>query len=370
MFHMMRLRLTSSSAALALAIVSLTGCAGTPPKSAIEDPTPISLPPAPEGSPVAVHGQLQVVDTNLLDQSGQPIQLKGISSMWLGNQALPYAQNYDGLKFMRDSWKLSVVRAAMGTASSSLPVSGAANDVMAMAETLVQNAIKLGVYVLVDWHTEKAVDQKAEATRFFTAMAQKYGAYPNVIWEPYNEPNGYDWSAIKPYHEAVVDAIRAVDPDNIIVMGTPNWSQYVDVAAQDPVAPASGSHNLMYTLHFYACTHTQWLRTRGDTALAKGAPLFITEFGATPADGGQGSNNFVCRGETDLWFDWMATHNISGVAWKLDRCADSSCILNTASVSGPWTDDLLTTDLNNPPSDSGKTQGGGHGRLVVDWLRQ
>jgi endoglucanase len=362
--------LSSVLVALAIATTSITGCVGTPPKSAIEDPTPVSLPPAPEGSPVAMHGQLKVVGTNLVDQSGQPIQLKGVSSMWLGNEAIPFAQNYDGLKYMRDSWKLSVVRAAMGTVGTAPPVSGAGNDVMTKAETIVQNAIKLGVYVLVDWHTEKAVDQQTEAIKFFTAMAQKYGEYPNVIWEPYNEPNGYDWTRIKPYHEAIVDAIRPVDPDNIIVMGTPNWSQYVDVAAQEPVAPASGTANLMYTLHFYACTHTQWLRTRGETALAKGAPLFITEFGATPADGGEGGNNLVCRTETNLWFDWMATHNISGVAWKLDRCPDSSCILNTASVSGPWTDNVLTTDVNNPGFDTGKSQGGGHGQLVVDWIRQ
>lgn len=350
--------------------ILLAGCASTPPKSALEDPTPISLPPAPEGSPVAIHGQLQVVGTNLVDQSGQPVQLKGVSTMWLGNETAPFGQNYDGLKFMRDSWKLTVVRAAMGTAGSALPVSGSGNDVMTKTETMVQNAIKLGVYVLVDWHTEKAVAHQAAAVAFFSAMAKKYGAHPNVIWEPYNEPTGYDWTEIKPYHEAIVDAIRAEDPDNIIVMGTPNWSQYVDVAAQNPVAPASGTTNLMYTLHFYACTHTQWLRTRGDTALAKGAPLFVTEFGATPANGGEGTENFVCRTETNLWFDWMAAHNISGVAWKLERCADTSCILTTSDVSGPWTDDKLTTDLNNAPTDTGKTQGGGHGRLVVDWIRQ
>lgn len=352
-----------------MVLCSLAGCAGTPAKSAIEDPSPISLPPAPDGSPVAVHGQLQVVGTNLVDQAGQPVQLKGVSSMWLGNESAPFGQSYDGLKFMRDSWKLSVIRAAIGTVGA-VPVSGSGGDVMAKAEAIVQNAIKLGVYVLVDWHTEQAVNQQNDAITFFTAMAKKYGAYPNVIWEPYNEPNGFDWSRIKPYHEAIVDAIRPQDPDNIIVMGTPNWSQYVDVAAQDPVAPASGTANLMYTLHFYACTHTQWLRDRGNTALAKGAPLFITEFGATPADGGQGGNDYVCRTETNLWFDWMAAHNISGAAWKLDHCSDSSCILNTTNASGPWPDNLLTTDLNNPPSDSGKTQGGGHGQLVVDWIRQ
>ncbi len=353
-----------------LSIALLAGCAGTPAKSALEDPTPISLPPAPEGSPVAIHGQLKVVGTALQDQAGNPVQLKGVSSMWLAGASGPFAESYAGLQYMRDQWKLSVIRAAMGGDAATIPVSSPRSDLLAKTETIVQNAIKLGVYVLVDWHTEKAVLQQAEAITFFTAMARKYGAYPNVIWEPYNEPNGFSWSQIKPYHEAIVDAIRPIDPDNVIVMGTPNWSQYVDVASQDPVAPSTGTSNLMYTLHFYACTHTQWLRTRGDTALANGIALFVTEFGATPADGGQGNNNFVCRDETNRWFDWMGAHGISGVAWKLDQCNDSCCILNTSNANGPWTDDVLTTDLNNPPSADGKTRGGGHGRLVVDWIRQ
>jgi len=358
------------SAALVV-VLPLLGCAGQPPRTALEDDSPVTLPPPPAGSPVAIHGQLQVVGTQLVDQAGQPIQLKGVSSMWLGDENGPFAESYSGLQFMRDNWKLSLIRAAMGSTSSPMPVGSATSPLLPKVETVVQNAIKLGVYVLVDWHTEKAVDQQADAIHFFTAMAHKYGAYPNVIWEPYNEPNGYTWGQIKAYHEALVDAIRPLDPDNLIVMGTPNWSQYVDVASEDPVMPLSGTANLLYTLHFYSCTHTQWLRDRGNTAIANGIALFVTEFGATPADGGSGSDNYVCRDEANLWFDWMASNGIGGVAWKLDKCSDSSCILGPAATdSGPWTDDALTTDVNSTQTASNKTQGGGHGLLVVDWIRE
>lgn len=59
------------------------------------------------------------------------------------------------------------------------------------------------------------------------------------------------WSGtIKPYAQAVISAIRAIDPDNLIVVGTPTWSQDVDVAAADPIAGT----NIAYTLHFYAGT--------------------------------------------------------------------------------------------------------------------
>ena len=332
-------------------------------------------PNAPAGTPVALHGQLQVEGTMLTDAAGELVQLKGVSSMWLNWESAPYAESKAALAFMRDHWKLSVIRASMGTEAQRGYLTGDAGKaaMLAKVETIIQNAIELGVYVIVDWHTEKAVIQQADAIAFFTSLAQKYGQYPNVIWEPYNEPNGYTWAQIKPYHEAVVDAIRAVDPDNIIILGTPKWSQDVDVASKQPVAPVSGTRNLMYTLHFYACTHKQSLRAKGDAAIKAGLALFITEFGATPSDGGtvSGGDPYVCRQETNAWWDWMSANNISGVSWKLDKCTDTSCLLTSAApVDGPWTDEVLTSDLANTAVSSGVTKGGGHGLYIVNWLRE
>ena len=333
-------------------------CASDPPAAGVDNWSPPEPSAAPDGSPVAIHGQLKVVDTQLLDSSNAPVQLKGVSSMWLSAETLPFAESKQALAFMRDNWKLSVIRAAMPP--------GNAPSLLARVNKVVQNAIDLGVYVLVDWHTEKAVNQQADAVAFFTAMATRYGAYPNVIWEPYNEPNGFTWAQIKPYHEAVVEAIRAVDPDNLIVLGTPNWSQYVDEAALDPLVGT----NLLYTLHFYSCTHTQWLRDKGDMAIAAGLPIFVTEFGATYADGGLAPNhNYVCEIETSLWFAWMAQNNISGLAWKLDRCSDTSCILGpSAPLDGPWPDSALSTDVDGAVAGAGIQ--GGHGLFVVSWIRQ
>jgi endoglucanase len=321
-------------------------------------------------NPVADHGQLQVVGTQLQDAAGVPVQLKGVSSMWLNWETKPFAESKAALAYARDNWGLSVIRAAMAVEASGGYLTGAAGQaaMQTKVETIVRNAIDLGLYVIIDWHTGKANTQTDQAVTFFTNMATEFGTTPNVIYEPFNEPTGVTWAQIKPYHEAIVAAVRAVDPDNLIILGTPTYSQDVDIAARDPVAGT----NLLYTLHFYSCTHKQSFRTKGSTALALGAALFITEFGATPADGGvtaSGDNN-ICEAETNSWFDWMKTNNISGLAWKLEQCTDSSCILSpSAPVDGPWTDDLLTTDVGDPLV-NGVATGGGHGQFVVNWIRQ
>ena len=317
---------------------------------------------APAGSPVATHGQLQVVGNRIQDQSGNPVQLKGISSYWLNweSSSRAYSQSRSALQYARDNWKLSIIRAAMGVDASGgyLTSTSARTSMQAKVDTIVQNALALGVYVLIDWHTERAVDQQAESIEFFTGMANKYGACPNVLYEDYNEPTSVTWAQIKPYHQAVVNAIRAVDPDNVIILGTPNWSQDVDVAAASPVTGT----NLAYTLHFYSCSHGSGLRTKGTTALSRGVALFVTEFGATPANGGVSPNNTVCEAEANSWFAWMEQNGVGGTAWKLSQGTDSSHLLtSSAPVDGPWTDSVLTTTNGSPR---------GHGLFIVNWIRQ
>lgn len=354
-----------------LGLVATLGCAKTPPSGLGIDTDPVPVPTPPADSPVAVHGPLHVEGTLLKDQAGNPVQLKGASSMWLNWETGAYSGSKAGLAYARDHWKLSVIRAAMGIDSANAYLTGGHERMLSKVETIIKNAISTGVYVLVDWHTEKAVEQEAEASEFFAGLARKYGAHPNLIWELYNEPRGYEWERIRQYHEAVVDAIRAEDPDNVIVMGTPNWSQDVDTASLDPVRPATGATNLMYALHFYTCTHQQRHRDKGTTAIANGLPIFVTEFGATPANGGTKDSPHICRDDANLWFEWMAANNVSGVAWKLDQCGDTSCIFTgKAPLDGPWSDDVLTSDLNNTVVQPGLTSGGGHGLLVVEWMRK
>ncbi|MGE5786923.1 MAG: cellulase family glycosylhydrolase, partial [Myxococcales bacterium] len=329
-----------------------TGTGGTPRSAggssqssdAVGGSTPSTL-KGTGATPVERHGQLKVSGSKLLDEAGNPVQLKGPSSMWLNWESQKYAEDKQGLQFLRDNWNASVVRAAMGVETTDTKDSDylSAPDVAkAQVNQIVQNAIDLGMYVIIDWHDGKADTRVDTAKAFFKEMATKWGAYPNVLYETFNEPTTQAWETVlKPYHEAVIAAIREVDPDNIIIRGTRNWSQYVDEAAQWPVKTST---NLMYTLHFYSCTHDSKIRTLGATALKKNLPLFVTEWGATHADGGTTKNPNLCLEEAQLWHDWMNENSISWAAWKWDRCVDTTCYFTPSKAvptTGPWTDDML-----------------------------
>ena len=302
-------------------------------------------------TPVQRHGKLSVSGSDLVDEHGDVVQLKGPSSMWLNWETNGYAISPSGVQFLRDDWHASVIRAAMGVEPSGAYLTNPAKA-KADVRAVVDNAIALGLYVIIDWHDHAAHLHRDQAIAFFTEMAQAYGELPNVLYEPYNEPMQVTWANdVKPYHEAVVAAIRAVDPDGVIILGTTTWSQDVDIAARAPVAGT----NLMYTLHFYSCTHSQNLRTKADSARAAGKAIFVTEWGATDADGGTTAHPALCLDEAQAWHNWMNHYQISWTAWKMDDGTDQSCYFKPGTpATGNWSDAQLT----------------GHGPFVRDRMRE
>lgn len=284
-----------------------------------------------EKTPVEKNGQLKIDGTRIVSENGEIVQLAGMSFFW--SQWIDKYYNYECVKWLRDDWNCSIVRAAIAAEHSGYVNNPAAE--MAKAETIIEAAIDLGLYVIVDFHSHRAELFESEAMTFFGQIAKKYGNRPNVIYEIYNEPLNVSWSEdIKPYSEAVIAEIRKYDPDNIIVCGTPRWSQLVNEAANDPV----DAQNIAYTLHFYAGTHGKELREIGDEAISKGLCLFVTEYGTTEANG----DGPVFENETQEWYNWMNAHNISHCNWSVaDKNESSAALVENADPKGGWTEDQI-----------------------------
>ena len=188
-------------------------------------------------APGVVHryGQLHVKNGQLCDRSGNPIQLRGMSSHDL--KQFPFTRNT--VSNLVNDWHVSVVRAAMYTDSYGSSYIREP-QVKQTVKLIVDEAIRNDVYVIVDWHILADGNPnryKEQAKKFFEEMAGKYGDSPNVIYEICNEPNGsgVTWKEIKAYAEFIIPAIRAIDPDSVIIVGTGAWCQDVRAAAAAPL---------------------------------------------------------------------------------------------------------------------------------------
>jgi hypothetical protein len=64
---------------------------------------------------VDVYGQIMVSGNQIVDQNNRPITLHGMSLFW--SQWMGKYYNYDCIKWLRDDWKCTVIRAALGIES-------------------------------------------------------------------------------------------------------------------------------------------------------------------------------------------------------------------------------------------------------------
>lgn len=299
------------------------------------------------------HGALAVRGNQLVDQNGSSVQLKGISSH--GLSWFPEYVSQETIQFFRDEWGINVFRLAMYTAEYNGYCTGDDNNRRVLKNIVsegVNACTNLGMYAIIDWHIlsdANPLEYIEESRLFFEEMAMRYQGYDNIIYEICNEPNGSTtWQDIKEYAGVIIPAIRQYDRDAVILVGTPNWSQYVDVAAADPL---TGYDNIMYTLHFYADTHREDLRNKLQAAHTAGLPVFISEFGVGDASGGGSINGE----EAQKWLSLLDEYHISYVVWNLSNKEETAALLlpscrklkdftmDDYSASAKWIKDKLNT---------------------------
>ncbi len=297
---------------------------------------PVVLPQA--GTPVEKHGALRVQGTNLVDKNGQPFQLYGMSTH--GIAWFPQYVNYDAFKTLRDDWNTNCIRLAMYTAEyNGYCTGGNKEELKNLVKNGVSYATDLGMYVIIDWHVlndQEPNVYKSDAIAFFDEMSKLYAGYDNVVYEICNEPNSWaTWDGIKSYANEVIPVIRANDSDAVIIVGTPTWSQDIDKALASPLT----YDNVMYALHFYAATHTDWLRDRVKQCVNGGLPVFVSEFGLCDASG-SGGNDF---NQATQWMNLIKEYNLSYCCWNLaNKNETSSVIASWCQKTSGWEDGDLS----------------------------
>ncbi len=294
--------------------VSLIGCGANPSKSeSVKETVPA----------------LMVKGTQLMNVEGDTVVLHGVSYGW--HQFWPRFYNDSTVAYFVKEWGAKVLRASMGVDLDTACYVYQPEFGVECVTKVVDAAIANDVYVIIDWHSHNL--RQEEAKGFFTQMATRYKGVPNVIYEIFNEPVEDSWEDLKAYSIEVIKTIRAIEPDAVILVGCPHWDQDINLPADDPI---TGFDNIMYTMHFYANTHGQWLRDRTDYAISKGIPVFVSECAGMEASG----DGPLSPEEWKNWVDWMQQNSISWAAWSVsDKDETCSMLYPTAASTGYWKDE-------------------------------
>lgn len=327
----------------------------------------ITFAQAPAGSPVAINGKLKVMGTQMVNECGKPVQLRGMSTH--GPQWFEKCYCEEAMDALAYDWGISVFRIAMYFTTKDNGYLSNKDKWKNWIDTYVDYCGERGIYCLIDWHVlnpGNPNDYINDAKEFWSYMSQKHANKKHVLYEICNEPNGSsgNWTNVKKYANEIIPLIRKNDPETIIIVGTPTWSQDVDIASKDKLQ----YDNIMYTLHFYAGTHKQYLRDKAQTALNNGIAIFATEFGTSSASG----DGSYSPEETKTWINWLNERKISWASWSFADKNEISAALaqgacnnrqwNNTSTSGTLIKSLITQNpfvyetcegVNNPDDNNG-----------------
>lgn len=282
----------------------------------------------------SVNGALHVEGTRLVDEAGNPVMLRGVSShglTWFSG----FIRN-DIFEQLSTDWDCNLIRLPL----YSDIYSKNDREGLDVLKKGIEYAVANDMYVIVDWHILEDKDPNTNigpALEFFSTISQEYSGVPNIIYEICNEPNGETfWDDICKYANNVIPVIRMHAPDALILVGTPNYDRALTPAVNNPLK----YDKVMYVLHFYAASHKRDLQEILRDAVERGLPVFVSECGLSESTG----DGYVDFKSAVDWFSILDDYGISYAVWSLSNKNESSAFLYPIyDEDNPITDEDLTS---------------------------
>jgi endoglucanase len=221
---------------------------------------------------------------------------------------------------------------------------------------LVDYCADIGLYAIVDMHYVDGepfvddkpsfgyLDKKDQAFEFWSYIAPKFREYSNVIFDIYNEPvqprstdpweGPYDWATWKnELAQPIVNLIRRHAPQNLILVGGPNYCLEMAGAATDPVLdPKNDPPSIVYVTHTYP-GHDPGRRIANVlNPIVDQVPVFVSEWGFE-----QGAGRVVHGTANEFGkelIDYLNRHNLGWTAWVYDNVWTSRVVNAKWSLLG------------------------------------
>jgi hypothetical protein len=369
---------------VALSGISSGATLGSPSAATVTVAAAATTPPPATGLAVSVYGN------HLVDAQGKTLQLRGINvaglesvaidnwskDPWGGQTGTPTPQwstmaswgaNSVRLPLNEASWLGYTCTNANGTTENPDP----GGNYKATVTAAVNAATSQGFYVILDLHwtspgkfcpkTQDVMADADNAPAFWSSVAAAFKGYPNVLFEPFNEPilfsqalmmNGgaqsrriseagtldYSWTSAG--YNQLIAAIRATGAGNVILVGALNYS--TDLSQWLTSRPVDSLGQVAAVWHAYpgygcafntACydlpNYGQASYTYAAAISAAGVPVVITEYGDQDT-AGTTTAPFASR-----LLPWADSAGVSYLGWTWDNWANPSFVLIKDAAGDP-----------------------------------
>ena len=83
--------------------------------------------------------------------------------------------------------------------------------------------------------------------------------------------------------------------------------------------------NIVYSLHFYAATHMDFLRNKCKSAYQSGLPMLVSEFSICDASG----NGGIDKKSASKWMKLLKKYKIGHIAWNISNKNETSALIQS-----------------------------------------
>ena len=332
---------------------------------------------------------LRVVGSKLINELGQETRLQGVS--------IPSLEWGGGDSNILDKVKTAIDPEKWNSNFIRLPLNqdrwlNDENGYRALVESIVGIVSAAGKYIELDLHWS-GCGSPGTATRqyrmpdmgaidLWKSIAQTFKNHPAVLFDLFNEPNSISWDVWRnggriqyaekgrdtereydfesPGHQRLVEEIRAVGANNIIIAGGLIWA--LDLRGLVPgydglergyaLTDVPGSSGIMYETHIYPIS-SPWNNDSTDPAknfvlcVKDLFPITIGEFGSTPIR--ERSDKNVHLEDPPAWLngimEWADRHGINWTAWCFHASAGPQMLQRPPEGSS----DIIATEYFGVP---------------------
>lgn len=307
-------------------------------------------------------GKLRVDGNRIVDSEGETVVLKGMSTFGIQNCEGFFTE--ETVKTLAEDWGCDVLRIAL---TGDKDIEGYLKDpdkYFDMVCKICDLCIEQGIYVIVDWNIayyDDAEENKDAAIDFFQRLSVIYSDSDNLIYEFNNYPLFYEehdedsdedsdeevneWEdAIKPLATEVINAVRANNPDSIIIVGVPNNGLDIGAISESKLE----FENIVYGCRVFSGSNKQEMRDKITEVIENDTCVFITEwcFCTDDLKGG------IFTKESDKWAEFLDEKGISWCCFAIGSDIDNAAnalLLNADNYTdaqkfgGHWPDGLLSS---------------------------
>ena len=286
----------------------------------------LAICPARAGS-----GDILTVNGNRFMLNGAPIVLSGVAMGDPHDRIVNYKRSsLEDYKIIKNDWQANVVRLSVHQ--------GVFLNDWARGKKILEDEVAVaraqGLFVIVDWHViggpdgwykSSTVDKRqyytynsdfSLAKNFWQYAAEKFKADRGIIFELWNEPasekNDLSWNELRPYLTKLIEQIRDLGSQNIILAPGVNWGYDLRGIKVNPL----NGQNIAYSWHVYNNNGSSISREAALDGLNQTYPVFITEWG---------SNN-----DKDLGFSVKSGQNVYGYLESMKNLITGQNLSSTA----------------------------------------